>query len=150
MNKDTHLWKNIKISGTISFMFPLLLMIIGIVLSRNGFTGLVKNYEEGAVRFVQYILFAIGAGIFFFCDGISDFFYKRVSLKDIKDKTFLYLIYILFIMGLLDIISITGFIGFLICGNISWLAVFVILNLSIGIKYFPSRKKMQRLIEKAG
>lgn len=148
MDKDNYLWKNIKISGTVSFIFPLLLMIIGIILSKNGFTGTVKNYEEGAARFFQYTLFAIGAGIFFFCDGISDFFYKRLFSKDNKDKTFLYLLYVLFTMGLLEIISITGFIGFLICGNISWLTVFVILNLSIGIKYFPSRKKMQRLIEK--
>jgi len=142
MEKDA-LWKKIKVSGIISFIFPLLLLISGIVLSRNNFTGMVENYEEGAARFVQYILFSIGAGIFFFCDGISDFFLKRFLKKGNKET--LYLSYVLSSLWLLNIISITGFLGFLICGNFSWLTVFVILNISMGIKYLPSHKRMQKM-----
>lgn len=149
MDRDNFLWRNIKISGLVSFMFPVLLMIVGTLMSNNGFTGTVKNYEEGLARFVQYGLFAIGAGIFFFCDGISDFFARRFFAKRNKENFTYYGSYTLLILWLLNIISITGFIGFLICGNISWLAVFVILNLSIGVRYLPSRKRMKKLIEKA-
>jgi len=146
MEKDT-LWRKIKVSGILSFVFPLFLLILGMALSRNGFKGTVENYEEGAVRIVQYILFAIGAGIFFFCDGISDFFLRRFIKKGNKETFSIYLLYVLSTLWLLNIISITGFLGFLICGNFSWLTVFVILNISIGIKYLPSHKRMQKILE---
>ena len=145
MEKDT-LWRKIKVSGIFSFIFPLFLFILGMVLSKNGFTGTVKNYEEGMARTVQYILFGIGTGIFFFCDGISDFFSRRFLKKSNKEAFSIYLLYVLSTLWLLNIISITGFLGFLICGNLSWLTVFVILNISIGIKYLPSHKRMQKLL----
>ncbi|MCX8082530.1 MAG: hypothetical protein N3D17_03930 [bacterium] len=145
MEKNNLLWRNIKISGIISFITPFLLLIVGVILHKNGFTGIVENYEEGPAKFIQYVLFATGAGIFFFCDGISDFFSKRLS-SAVKDTTHFYLLYVLFTIWLLNIISITGFMGFLICGNISWMVVFIILNLSIGIRYLPSQRRMQKLI----
>ncbi|HPP30311.1 MAG TPA: hypothetical protein PLE69_05250 [bacterium] len=140
------LWKKIRIFGILSFIFPLLLLITGIILSNKGFTGMVENYEEGAARFIQYIIFAAGAGIFFFCDGISDSLSRSFFAKPKKDRVYSYFLYALSTLWLLNIISITGFIGFLICGNLTWLAVFVILNLSIGIRYLPSHKRMQKLL----
>lgn len=143
-------WKRIQIVGALSFLIPLVLLLCGILMKTKGFAGLVENYEEGVARFLQYGLFAIGAGIFFFCDGISDFLFKRISKRNNKDNLTFYLSYILLTIWLLNIISITAFLGFLICGNISWLTVFVILNLSIGIKYLPSQKRMKKLIEVRG
>jgi len=141
-------WKKVRITGVLSYLFPLILLVIGIILAKQGFAGMVKNYEEGTARFVQYLLFAIGIVIFFFSDSVSDFLQKRIFVKDSENKPQFYMSYILLSLWLLNIIAITGFIGFLICGNIYWLSVFVILNLAIGIKYIPSQKKMVKLITK--
>ncbi|MGI6595979.1 MAG: hypothetical protein ACOX1Z_04755 [Candidatus Ratteibacteria bacterium] len=141
-------WKKIRITGDISYLFPLILLVIGIIMAKQGFAGMVKNYEEGTARFIQYLLFAIGIAIFFFSDSVSDFLQKRIFVKDSDNKPQFYMSYILLSLWLLNIIAITGFTGFLICGNIYWLSVFVILNLAIGIKYVPSQKKMAKLITK--
>ncbi|NLG11703.1 MAG: hypothetical protein GX554_01530, partial [Elusimicrobia bacterium] len=65
-------WKKVRITGVLSYLFPLILLVIGIIMAKQGFAGMVKNYEEGTARLIQYLLFAIGIAIFFFSDSVSD------------------------------------------------------------------------------
>ncbi len=151
-NPDNRYWKKIGQLGIFSMVFPFLIMFAGIILANRVSDGLVKNYEQGAARIVQYVLFAIGIMIFFFCDGISDFFANRLFVADRqrKDENLSsYFAYVFILMWLLNMISVMGFVGFLICGNLTWLALFVILTLSLQMRYFPSRKRFEKLIELA-
>jgi len=152
-NSDEKHWSRIRQLGIFSMVFPFVIFFVSVMLSSRGLTGLVKNYEEGTARIVQYILFALGVVIFFFCDGISDFFAHRLFVSDKereKENLSSYFAYIFIILWLLNMISVTGFAGFLICGNITWLTVFVILTLSLQMRYFPSSKRFEKLVELAG
>jgi len=138
-----------------SVLFPCILLMIAYYMKQHGFKYLVPDYEKGSARILQYILFFIGVAIFFFCDGISDFFANRLFIKGKKQDKEIekenissYFIYTLIMLWLLNLITITGFIGFLICGNISWLSVFLLLNVSMFYKYFPSQRKYKNLIGK--
>jgi len=138
-----------------SVLFPCILLMIAYYMKQQGFKYLVPDYEKGSARILQYILFFIGVAIFFFCDGISDFFANRLFIKGKKQDKEIekenissYFIYTLIMLWLLNFITITGFIGFLICGNISWLSVFLLLNVSMFYKYFPSQRKYKNLIGK--
>ncbi len=140
----------IKKLGVLSIAFPLIILAAGIILSEKGLTALVEDYDRGMARIVQYLLFGIGIIIFFFCDGISDFFTQRLFVRDRRrdDENFSsYFAYTFIVLWLLNMISVMGFFGFLICGNLTWLTVFVLLNLSLQIRYFPSQGKFKKLLE---
>ena len=143
-------WNKIKNFGIFSMVIPLLILLISLVLERKGFVGLVENYDVGMARIVQYILFAIGVLIFFFCDSIANFFANKLFVKDnsrLQENKTSYFAYTFIVMWLLNMISILGFIGYMMCSNISWLVLFVILNFSIQIRFFPSEKRFKKLIE---
>jgi len=150
-------WKKMRWLGISFIFFPIILFLIGYLLEKGGFNHIVENFEEGLGRVVQYVLFGFGVAIFFFCDGISDFFSKRffVSVKEkfneeeIKKNLLGYVSYTVVMMTILDMIGIFGFIGFLICGNLTWLFVFVLLNFSIQFKYLPSPFRLQFLISQS-
>ncbi len=131
-------------------VFPLIILITSILLAEKGLPALIENYEQGMARIIQYILFAIGVLIFFFCDGISDFFTHRLfasGKQREQENLSSYFAYVFIIMWMLNMISVTGFMGFLICRNLTWLTVFVILNLSLQMKYFPSEGRFKKLLE---
>jgi len=153
--EDNDRFKILRYISFGSVIFPFILLVIAYYMKQNGFKYLVPNYEKGNARILQYILFFIGVAIFFFCDGISDFIANRLFIKNEKqdkevekENISSYFTYTLVILWLLDLITITGFIGFLVCGNISWLSVFLLLNISMVYKYFPSQRKYENLIEK--
>jgi hypothetical protein len=149
-NSNDGYWGKIKNLGIFSMGFPLIILIAGILLAKKGLPALVENYEQGMIRIIQYILFAIGVLIFFFCDGISDFFAHRLfaaGKQREQENLSSYFAYVFIIMWMLNMISVAGFIGFLICRNLTWLTVFVILTLSIQMKYFPSEGRFKRLLE---
>ncbi len=153
--KENNRFKILRYISTEAVIFPFILLIIAYYMKRNGFKYLISDYEKGSARILQYILFFIGVAIFFFCDGISDFIANRLFIKNEKQDKKIekenissYFTYTLVMLWLLDLITITGFIGFLICGNISWLSVFLLLNISMVYKYFPSQRKYINLIGK--
>jgi len=148
-------FKILKYVSAGAVIFPVVLLVIAYYMKQHGFKYLIPDYEKGNARILQYILFFIGVAIFFFCDGISDFVANRLFIKNEKqnkevekENTSSYFIYTLVMLWFLNLITITGFIGFLICGNISWLSVFLLLNISMAYKYFPSQRKYKSLIEK--
>ena len=153
--KENNRFKILRYISTEAVIFPFILLIIAYYMKRNGFKYLIPDYEKGSARILQYILFFIGVAIFFFCDGISDFIANRLFIKNEKQDKEIekenissYFTYTLVMLWLLNLITITGFIGFLICGNISWLSVFLLLNISMVYKYFPSQRKYINLIGK--
>lgn len=149
-NSNDKYWNRLKQLGVFSTVFPLMILFMSVLLSSKGLTGLVEDYEQGMARIVQYILFAIGVAIFFFCDGISDFFAHRLFVSDKhreQENLSSYFAYVFIILWLLNMISVMGFIGFLISGNFMWLTVFVILTLSLQMKYFPSQGRFKKLTE---
>ena len=152
MDTNNHkYWDRIKSMGIAAMVFPLIIMVAGIILSQKGLTGMVEGYEEGLARIVQYILFAIGIALFFFCDGISDFFAQRLLVNDRQreqENLSSYLAYVFIMLGLLDMISVMGFVGLLISGNLTWMTVFVILTLSLQMRYFPSEGRLRKLLER--
>jgi len=149
-DKNSFSFGGIKKLGVLSIAFPLIMLAAGIILSKRGLTALVEDYDQGIARIVQYILFGIGMVIFFFCDGISDFFTQRLFVRDRGrdgENFSSYFAYTFIVLWLLNMISVMGFFGFLISGNLTWLTVFVLLNLSLQIRYFPSHGKFNKLIE---
>jgi len=149
-NFNDRYWDKIRNLGIFSMAFPLIILIASILLLKKGLPELVDNYEQGMARIAQYILFAIGVLIFFFCDGISDFFAQRLfaaGKQREQENLSSYFAYVFIIMWMLNIISLSGFMGFLICRNLTWLTVFVILNLSLQMKYFPSSRRFEKLLE---
>ena len=131
-------------------IFPICFFLVSYSLKKNSFTNLVENYEEGIFRIIQYILFFIGVGIAFFYDGITNFLWKKNFQKDISEEKLLirYKFYLFYILFILDLIGLSGFIGFLICGNIMWLEIFVILNVFLVFKCFPSFPRFLNMIYK--
>ena len=150
-NNEERYWDKIKRFAVFSGAFPAIVIIGSLLLQRAGFEHMVESYEEGLARTIQYILFALGIIIFFFCEGLSDFFIDKLFLKDDKnnhsENLSSYFAYTFLMLWLLNIISILGFFGFLISGNITWLAIFVILNMSLQLKYFPSENRLNKLLE---
>ncbi len=149
-NPNDRYWGKIKNLGVFSMVFPLIILIVSILLLKKGLPELVDNYEQGMARILQYILFTIGVLIFFFCDGLSDFFTRRLFVADRQreqENLSSYFAYVFIIMWMLNMISLSGFVGFLICRNLTWLTVFVILNLSLQMKYFPSERRFKKLLE---
>lgn len=147
-------WVRVRAVGFSLLISPVILFVVGYLLHRSGFRPLVQNYEEGIARMVQYVLFGIGVGIFLFCDGVSNFLAQRLfasqgfsgSKEGSKDNLAGYLTYVVVMMSLLNVIGIMGFLGFLICANIAWLTVFVLLDISIEFKYFPSAARFHHLL----
>ncbi|MCM8768970.1 MAG: hypothetical protein NC911_04740 [Candidatus Omnitrophica bacterium] len=140
----------------LNFLPPVFLGAIGYLLKQHGWPPLVPNYEEGVTRFIQYFLFAIGVGIFFFCDGLAGFIGRRVLPKSLLGTSDSweagkllrgYSRYTVMVQVMMDLISISGFLGFLICSNLTWLVVFVILQLSIQWRFWPSAKRLVHLIK---
>jgi len=149
-DKNSLSFGRIKKLGILSIAFTLIILVTGIILSKKGLPALVEDYDQGIARIVQYILFGIGIVIFFFCDGISDFFTQRLFVWDERrerENFSSYFAYTFIVLWLLNMISVMGFFGFLICGNLTWLTVFVLLNLSLQIRYFPSQGKFDRLLK---
>ena len=150
-------WKKLRWIGISLIITPLILFFIGYILENGNFNPIVENFEKGMARILQYVLFGFGVVIFFFCDGISDFFSKKlfVSVKgkfeeeEIKKNLLGYTSYTFVMMSIINMISIFGFIGFLICGNLTWLFVFVLLNFSIQFKYRPSPSRLQFLLSQS-
>ena len=125
-------FKKLRYISVGTIIFPFILSIVAYCMKQEGFKYLVPDYEKGSARILQYILFFIGVAIFFFCDGISDFIANRLFIKNEKqdkevekENISSYFTYTLVMLWLLNLITITGFIGFLICGNITWLFVFL-------------------------
>jgi len=147
-------WDRMKKFAFFSMVLPFVLLLSGIILEKQGFTGLVKNYDEGLARIFQYIIFGMGVLIFFFCEGLGDFFANRLFVRN--DKTRLqenlssYFAYTFLMLWMLNMISIFGFVGYLMCSNISWLTIFAILNFSLQTRYFPSEARFNKLIEFTG
>jgi len=153
--KEKARFKVLRYTSIVSVLFPFALLIIAYYMKQQGFKYLIPDYEKGSARMLQYILFFIGVVIFFFCDGISDFIANKLFIKNEKQDKEIekenissYFTYTLVVLWLLNLITITGFIGFLICGNMSWLSVFLLLNISMVYKYFPSQRKYENLIRK--
>ncbi|MCK9266205.1 hypothetical protein M0P98_04900 [bacterium] len=148
---DTKYWSRIKKFGYFSMFPPFLLFFLGIYLEKHNFIGLVEGYDIGMARIAQYILFGIGVLIVFFNDGISEFFASRLFVQNddsrLDENKSSYFAYIFIMLFLLNMISILGFIGYIICSNISWLVLFVILNISLQMKYLPSVKRFEKLIQ---
>lgn len=143
-------WVKIKYISSLFMLLPIILVLVGIFLQNKGFTGIIKSYDVGMARIVQYILFGIGVIIFFFCDNISEFFSNKLFVKDddsrLEENMSSYFAYIFIIMWLLNLISIFGFIGYLMCSNITWLILFAALNFFLQIRFRPSEKKFKKLI----
>jgi len=145
-------WMKLRIIGISLWIFPLILLLTGYFFKKNGFTGVVKSYEEGAFRFIQYIFFFSGIGIVFFCDSISNFFAKIFFSsieKGNKNEGKLargYSSYTIILMAFFNFIGSCGFIGFSICGNFTWLVIFIVLNFSLLFRYFPSYERFSNLI----
>jgi len=147
--RENNEFRNLKYVFFESVIFPFILLIIALYLKKNGFKHFVSDYEVGIARIVQYILFFLGLFIFFFCEGISDFIVKKIFIKENEQKNISsYYAYTIIMLWTLNLITIVGFLGFLICGNITWLSVFLILNISMVYKYFPSKKHLENLISK--
>lgn len=151
--KEKNKFNVLKYIAADSVVFPFILVGVAYFLKKNGFKCLISDYEKGSARIIQYILFFIGVAIFFFCDGISDFLAKKIFIKGDDKKVeeeniSSYFAYTIIMLWILNIITITGFIGFLICGNISWLVVFLLLNISMVYKYFPSRARFEDILKK--
>lgn len=149
-NTDGKYWEKIKRFAFLSGAFPLLALIAAILLQRSGFEHMVESYDEGMARVIQYVLFFMGVLAFFFCEGISDFLIDKLFVKDDKkmhdENLSSYFAYTFLMLWILNMISVSGFFGFLISGNITWLAVFVILNISLQFKYFPSKARFNHLL----
>jgi len=149
-NKEHLYWSKIRRLGIFSAAFPLIIFVVAVTLYRKGMPPLIVDYSEGMARILQYLLFGIGVAIFFFCDAISDFFANRLFVKDRqreKENLSSYFAYTFITLWLLNMISTLGFVGFLICGNLTWLTVFVILNFSLQTRYFPSEGRFNKLVE---
>jgi len=148
---DHRFWKILRLVSSSFFLPPFILATVGYFLKKAGWQPLIPNYEEGVVRFVQYFLFALGAGIFLFCDGFASFLARRImrqeNVKAIEGKKLfsLYLVYTIFVMEMMNLISLSGFLGFLICSNLTWLIVFVLLQLSIQWRFWPTQLRLTRL-----
>ncbi|HNS33446.1 MAG TPA: hypothetical protein PKN36_10835 [bacterium] len=151
MSGSEKYWDKIKKFGFFSMIFPVVLLIAGTILERKGFKGMVENYDTGMARIVQYIFFGIGVFIFFFCDAIADFFANKLFVKNddtrLQENLSSYFAYIFIVLWLLNMISVFGFIGYIMCSNIIWLALFIILNFVLQTRYFPSESRFKKLIE---
>ncbi len=154
--KESFNWGTLRIISSFFFLSAVVLAVIGYLLKQQNFSPLVPDYEEGPVRFIQYFLFSVGVGIFFFCDGISTFLarhiFSRVSptggQSGTTGKLFsAYFRHTVIMQAMLDLISLTGFAGFLICSNLTWLMVFVLLQLSIQWRFWPTQARLERLLE---
>ncbi len=149
MDGSEKYWDRLRTFGLFSSAVPLLLLAAGAIMEKNGFRGMIENYDQGMARIVQYIFFGIGVLIFFFCDSISDFFSNKLFVKNdntrIQENKSSYFAYVFIVMWLLNVISFFGFIGYLMCSNISWLTLFVILNLALHTRYFPSEARFKKL-----
>ena len=143
-------FRNLQIFSFLSILFPLILLLTAKLMQKNGFTSIVEEYEKGAARIIQYILYFLGASIMFGGDTVSDFVAKKV-FKERKTKnkeTFpLYFTYTLSMIWFTNLIGISGFIGFLICGNFSWLGLFVLINIPLQIRYIPTYARYKKLCE---
>ena len=141
--------------GVFQMCFPVVLFLIGYFMSKSGFHGKVSNYDEGLARIIQYIFFFLGVGIFFVCDGISTFISRRLipyrgselnEESKVEENFKGYSTYVVVMMEMLNLITIFGFLGFLICGNLTWLGVFALLNISMLFKYFPSPSRFSFIL----
>jgi len=142
--------RNLKFFVIPLFLFPLIIVLVGKILLLGNFLPIVENYEEEKIKIVQMFLYFLGIGIFFFCNGFSDFISKRLFLnkKETMEKVNSYYAYTITMFGFLNLISICGFIGFLICRNFAWLVTFSIINFGSIFPYFPTEKRFKNKIEK--
>jgi len=150
MRKEEKSLKDLNLYIVPFFLFPLLLILIGKILISKNFVPLVENYEEERMKIIQAFLYFLGLGIFFFCNGFSDFISKKLFLnkKEMSEKINSYYSYTFIMLTFLNLISICGFVGFLICGNFAWLATFSIINFLTLFSYFPTQKRFKNKIEK--
>ena len=139
-----------KIKASLFFMVPLLYVFIGKILLLKNFVHIVSNFEDEKIKVFLAFLYFFGLGIFFFCNGFSDFISKKLFLnkkKDINEGIKSYYIYTVIMLSFLNLISLSGFIGFLICGNFAWLTTFAIINFLSLFSYFPTEKRFKSKID---
>lgn len=148
-NNEKIVLKNIKRMAMFFFLSPIILTIIGKLLVKNNFLPIVQNYEEEKIKIVQSVLYFLGLGVFFFCNGFSDFISKKLfyNKKELYEKLNAYYLYTIIMLSFLNLISITGFLGFLICGNFAWLATFSLINFLSLFSYFPTEKRFKKKFE---
>ncbi|MCM8819037.1 MAG: hypothetical protein NC915_06155 [Candidatus Omnitrophica bacterium] len=141
--------KGLKIKVIPFFLFPIILVIVGKVFVFKNYVPLIKDYERENIKFLMGFLYFVGLGIFFFCNGFSDFISKKLFLNknQLDEKLKIYYIYTVIMLSFLNLISITGFLGFLICGNFAWLATFSIINFFSLFSYFPTEKRFNKKLE---
>ena len=148
-------WRRLKNISMGMMALPVLLLIVAFFLREHGFSGSVEEYDRGVATIVQYILFIIGALIFFFGDGIANFIggrlipYGRDELdgeEKVREDFQGYMAYTFIVMDLMNLIVILGFVGFLICGNFTWLVVFFLAGFFLLFKYIPSPGRFERLL----
>lgn len=148
-------WTALRIVGWALLAAPPAVLGAGYAIGRSGAGPMVPDYDEGAARAVQYVLFGLGVVIFLFADSISNFMAPRLLGRARKasaaaapdpDVMAGYMAYTVVMMGFIEAIAIFGLVGFLICGNFTWLTVFVALSLGLQWRYLPSPARLERLL----
>ncbi|MCM8771471.1 MAG: hypothetical protein NC926_10855 [Candidatus Omnitrophica bacterium] len=149
-SKSNFSFKKIKGRAIPFFLFPILITILGKFLDLHKYVPITQNYETEILKNFMKFLYFLGLGIFFFCNGFSDYISKKIFSKksDYYEKIRGYYFYTLIMLSFINLISVSGFLGFLICGNFSWLATFSIINFLTLFSYFPSQKKFKHKFEK--
>lgn len=141
--------KNLRVKIIPFFLSPIILVIVGRFLTLKNYVPLVKDYETEKFKFLMSSLYFVGLGIFFFCNGFSDFISKKLFLNknELNEKIKAYYTYTIIMLSFLNLISITGFLGFLICGNFAWLSTFSIINFLSLFSYLPTEKRFNKKLE---
>jgi hypothetical protein len=140
----------LKVGWTVLLAEPVFLFAVAYVIRASGLVPLVKDFEHGVPAIIEYVVFFAGLAVFFFSDGFAHFLARKIFIR--KDKTRAeasparYMLLLGGAMSVVNLIGFCGFVGFLICGNIVWLGLFVLLNLSLQFKYFPSSRRLELLI----
>ncbi|MCM8803838.1 MAG: hypothetical protein NC833_01105 [Candidatus Omnitrophica bacterium] len=141
--------RNLKVGVILFFLFPIILIILGKSFILNNYVPFIKDYEKEEIKFLMNFLYFVGLGVFFFCNGFSDFISKKlfVNKNQLDEKIKAYYIYTLIMLSFLSLISISGLIGFLICGNFAWLSTFSLINFLTLFSYFPTERRFKKKLE---
>jgi len=148
--KKTWMW--MKLVWFLLSLLPVVVFIAAYLLKERGVPSMTEEeYGQGMPAVIQYILFAVGATVFFFIDGMSHTLARYLFGRDktgtgddaLPGK---YAIYISLSLLMLFLITLSASWGFLLCGNLVWLGLFAGANLSLVYKYYPSPRNLSRLL----
>jgi hypothetical protein len=140
---------NDMIVGYAILLSPVLYVVVALALKKFAqFQPDPSFFEENpAARAIEYSLYFLGLGVFFF----SDFFsrpLKKLCMKKVSGQTeFNPAKFSILMLAVMDFIGLSGFVGYLISGNLAWVMVFCTISFFSMIRFLPSEKHFARFMD---